>query len=87
MFDGLGDRRALSQPDRLLLSRIETESVELGPYTHVDYTKHPRMCRVRNLLGTETLKPLAEIRDRIYSYSHLYSFNWTYYAVDGIRGS
>jgi len=88
LFEGLGDRLAFSGPDRLLLFRVETVSGELGPFGPVDPIKHPRVCRVRDLLGANPLKPVAEIRDcNLGVLESQCSPDGKYYAIEGFGGS
>lgn len=63
--EGFLDALAFTKPDQLLLVRMETKDGTARPYgTHpID---HPRVIRLRDLLGPEPLKPLTEIED----------FNW-----------
>jgi serine/threonine protein kinase/WD40 repeat protein len=59
----LGDRLAFLGPDRLLLCRYETQDGKILPVPAVNHAQHPRVCRIRNLLGPDPLKPLAELTD------------------------
>jgi len=54
-FDALGSK--------LLLFRYETEDAEVGPFTEYPWREHPRVCRLRDLLADQYLKPLWEIKD------------------------
>lgn len=63
LSEGLSDRLAFPGPNRLLLFRVETEIGEFGPFGPIDPIKYPRVCRVRDLLGPDPIKPVAEIRD------------------------
>ena len=84
LFEGLGDRLAFPEPNRLLLFRVETETGELGPFGTVDPIKHPRVCRVRELFGAEPLKPVAEIRDfNLHVFTSECSPDGKYYAIEG----
>jgi hypothetical protein len=88
LFPGLGDQLAFPEASRLLVFRVETESGELGPFGMADPRQHPRVCRIRNLLGPEPLKPLAEVRDCNYGvYRAACSPDGKYYAVEGLAGS
>jgi eukaryotic-like serine/threonine-protein kinase len=63
---GLVDVLAFPDRDHLLLFREETKDKTSGPFGGVDRTKHPCVCRIRDLLSHDPLTPLAEIPD----------FNW-----------
>jgi len=85
---GLGDRLAFPESNRLLLFRMETETGEVGPFTDFDPIKYPRVCRVRELLGPDPLKPLAEIRDcNLYLFGSECSPDGKYYVIEGLGGS
>ncbi len=68
---GLGDLLAFHAPDKLLLFRVETKSMKAGPWSPLprgdgaEYTKDPRVCRIRDLLapGPDGPKVLAVIED------------------------
>jgi len=82
---GLVDRLAFPEPNRLLLFRTETETGEVGPFGPA---RHPRVCRVRDLLGSEPVKPLAEIRDcNREVYGAECSPDGKYYVIEGQGGS
>jgi WD40 repeat protein/tRNA A-37 threonylcarbamoyl transferase component Bud32 len=86
--EGLVERFAFPDPDRLLLFRVETETGEVGPFSNADRRKHPRVCRVRNLLRPEPLKPLAEIRDfNFHVFLSECSPDGKYYAIEGLGDS
>jgi hypothetical protein len=85
---GLVDRMAFSDENRLLLYREETKGGELGPFSENDPVAHPRVCRIRNLLGVEPLNPIAEINDcNVYVFGAKCSSDGKYYAIDGLGGS
>jgi WD40 repeat protein len=85
---GLVDQMAFNEPNRLLLFREETETGEVGPFSEFDPIKYPRVCRVRDLLGREPLKPLAEIRDcNLHVFHAACSPDGRYYVVEGKGGS
>ncbi len=85
---GLVDLMAFTEPSRLLLFREETETGEVGPFTEFDPIKYPRVCRVRDLLGGEPLKLLAEIRDcNIHVFHAACSPDGRYYVIEGTGGS
>jgi WD40 repeat protein len=59
---GLTDALAFDPTGARLLSfRYETEGGKVPPYG-TDPHRHPRVCRIRDLLGVDALKPLAESR-------------------------
>jgi WD40 repeat protein len=75
---GLGDVLAFPSSDKLLLFRFETADGKVFPDSDADPSKHPRVCRIRNLLDKEPRKPALEITD----------FNWhVSYAVSPPDGS
>jgi hypothetical protein len=59
----LGDQLAFIAPDRLMLLRIETEDGKRPPLSDAHPRAYPRVARLRNLLGPDPLRPIAEIRD------------------------
>jgi eukaryotic-like serine/threonine-protein kinase len=59
---GLADRLAFDAKGRLLLFRVETVDGQ-PPFGNVPWRQHPRVCRIRNLLGPDPARPLAEIHD------------------------
>ena len=82
--DGLVDQIAFYGPKQLLLFREETESGTVGPSANFDPIMYPRVCRVRDLLGLEPLKPLAEIRDfNLHVLHAACSTDGRYYVVEG----
>jgi eukaryotic-like serine/threonine-protein kinase len=84
---GLVDQLAFYGPNRLLSFREETESGEVGPFSNFDPIKHPRVCRVRDMLGLEPLKSVAEIRDcNLHVFHAACSPDGRYYAVEGKGG-
>jgi serine/threonine protein kinase/WD40 repeat protein len=88
LFLGLQDRLAFSDSNSLLLYRLETETGEFGPVYRVDPVKHPRVCRIRNLLGADPLKPIAEIRDcNLHVFGSECSVDGRYYVIEGLAGS
>jgi serine/threonine protein kinase/WD40 repeat protein len=88
LFEGLTDRLAFPEPNRLLLFRTETETGEVGPFGGVDPVKHPRVCRIRDLLSPEPLKSLAEIRDcNLHIFQSECSPDGKYYVIEGLGGS
>jgi WD40 repeat protein len=87
LHEGLVDKLAFPAPDRLLLFRTETENGEFGPFSNFHPRKYPRVCRVRNLLGPEPLRPLAEIRDcNIHVFGSECSPDGKYYVIEGLGG-
>ncbi|MFI5461157.1 MAG: WD40 repeat domain-containing serine/threonine protein kinase [Isosphaerales bacterium] len=85
---GLVDQMAFTESNRLLVFREETETCEVGPFRNFDARKYPRVCRVRDLLGHEPLKPLAEIRDcNLHVFHAACSPDGRYYVVEGKGGA
>ena len=60
---GFLDQMVFQATDRLLLIRQESVDARYPPFGPNDPEKTPRVCRVRNLLGPEPIKPLFEIKD------------------------
>jgi len=88
LSEGLNDRLAFTAANRLMLFRVETETGEVGPFSEFPASKYPRVCRVRDLLGSEPHKPLAEIRDyNVHVFASECSPDGRYYAIDGQGGS
>jgi WD40 repeat protein len=58
---GLVDRLAFQADGKLLLFRVETEH-NVPPFGNVDWRRHPRVCRIRNLATGGRPEPLAEIK-------------------------
>jgi WD40 repeat protein/serine/threonine protein kinase len=88
LHEGLSDRLAFPEPNHLLLFRVETETADVGPSGGEDSVKHPRVCRVRDLLSAEPLKALAVISDfNLDVLRSECSLDGKYYVVDGLRGT
>ena len=86
--EGLNDRLAFPEPNRLLLYRVETKTGKVGPFSNFDSHVYPRVCRVRDLLGLEPIKPLAEIRDcNLHVFGSECSPDGKYYVIDGLGDS
>ena len=67
---------------------METVSGEGGPFTAYDPLKYPRVCRMRNLLGPEPLKPLVDFRDCNLNVFHAdCSPDGKYYVIEGQGGA
>jgi hypothetical protein len=86
---GLVDHLAFDRiGKKLLLFRVETRDGDRMPVPNAPPDKHPRVCRLRNLLGPTPLKPFAEIRDFNY---HVYGAgaapNGSYFVVFGRGGA
>jgi serine/threonine protein kinase/WD40 repeat protein len=59
-----GDRLAFDPTGKkLFLIRAETEGRKFPPSDNVDYKKHPRVCRIRDLLSPEPMEALVEITE------------------------
>jgi WD40 repeat protein len=85
---GLGDHLAFPAADRLVLFRQEAEQGDVPPVREFDPSKYPRVCRIRNLLGADPLKPLAEIRDcNLHVNASECSPDGRFYAIEGRGGS
>jgi WD40 repeat protein len=81
---GLADALAFAGPDRLLLFRVETLDGRLPPVHAADYRQHPRVCRLRDLLGSNRL--IAEIPDfNRQVFSNRAAPDGSCFVVEGIR--
>jgi hypothetical protein len=74
-------------PDgRLLLMRCETQDMQEGPFSHARPTEHPRVCRLRDLLSPEPVRPLAEITEfNRYVYPIVAPVDGRFFIVEGIH--
>lgn len=59
---GLVDVLGFPDDEHLMLFRMETLS-NFGPFSDPSPREHPPVCRIRDLLGPDPRKPVAEIRD------------------------
>jgi WD40 repeat protein len=60
---GFVEHLAFDKANRqLMLFRVETTDPKVPPWGRTDPRKFPRVCNLRNLLGTEPLKPVKEIK-------------------------
>ena len=60
---GLGNQLAFHPSGKLLLFRWETEDGQNYPVSNVPWQRHPRVCRLRNLLGPKPEEPIKLIKD------------------------
>ena len=82
--EGLLDSMAFPEVGRLLLYREETFSGEGGPFTQYRPDKYPRVCRLRNLLGANPLKPVVEFANcNLHVFHAECSPDGKYYVIDG----
>jgi len=85
--EGFLDTLAFASPDQLLLLRMETKDGTVPPFGS-DPMKHPRVIRLRNLLGPEPLKALAKIEDfNWHGHQAVMSPDGRIFAVEGINHS
>ena len=61
--EGLQDTFAFRGPDQLLLLRRETRDVKSLPDSSTSPADHPRVIRLRNLLGDQPTEPIRVITD------------------------
>ena len=66
---GLQDTVAFHASGKLLLIRYETKQGKLAPFSEADPKDHPRVIRVRDLLGPNPEKPIREVT---YFNQHVY---------------
>jgi serine/threonine protein kinase/WD40 repeat protein len=86
--EGFVESLAFPEPNRLLLYRTETVSGAGAPFSPYSAVKYPRVCRLRNLLGPEPLKPLVEFRDcNLHVFAADCSPDGKYYVIEGLGGS
>jgi serine/threonine protein kinase/WD40 repeat protein len=84
---GLCDALAFHLTSQLLLFRVETRAGQQPPYGNVDYREHPRVCRVRDLLGPDPLAPLVEVADYNRGVHVLVaSTDGSFFVVEGLGG-
>jgi serine/threonine protein kinase/WD40 repeat protein len=60
---GFVDHLGFHRTGKLLLFRVETQDGKVGPFKDADWRQHPRVCRIRDLLGANPLAPLAVMKD------------------------
>lgn len=84
--DGLVDRLAFHSSGKLLLFRVETaDKAPLEAWTPPPRLQ--RVCRIRDLLGKEPLKPIKEIEDfNWHVYDAVPSRDGRFFAVAGLHG-
>jgi serine/threonine protein kinase/WD40 repeat protein len=83
---GLVDRLAFDRSGKkLILFRSETEKGDREPHSGAPPDKHPRVCRLRDLLGPTPMKPLAEIRDfPLHVFNAVAAPDAEYFVVSGV---
>ncbi len=85
---GLANLLAFHPSGKLLLFRMETEGMKLPPVSGAHPRQHPRVCRIRDLLAKDPMKPLAELKDLNW---HIYdageATDGSFFYVDGDRVS
>ena len=83
---GLNDTLAFPS-GKLLLFRTETRDAQSPPDSRTNPEEHPRVCRVRDLLGPDPLAPLVEITDyNWYAYDLLAPSDGSYFIAEGLSG-
>lgn len=82
---GFVDVLAFPDEDALFLFRVELRQGTKPPTSDVLWTDNPRVCRIRNLLGTAPLRPLREIAQlNVHVFSAAASSDGRFFAADGI---
>jgi serine/threonine protein kinase/WD40 repeat protein len=85
---GLANHLAFHPSGKLLLFREETEDMRHSPDSSGPREKHPRVCRIRDLLAKDAKEPLAVLKDlNWHVFSAACPADGSYFVVDGIRRS
>jgi WD40 repeat protein/serine/threonine protein kinase len=86
--EALVDTLAFHPSGKLLLGRWETKDAQRGPLSHADAREHPRVYRVRDLLGVDPVnRPLWEIDDfNRQVFGSGAPLDGRYFVVDGLGG-
>jgi serine/threonine protein kinase/WD40 repeat protein len=82
------DTLAFHRSGKLLLGRLETRDRRRGPFGDAPAREHPRVYRVRDLLGPDPVdRPLCEINDtNWHAYDAAAPPDGRYFVVDGLGG-
>ncbi len=84
--EGIVDVLAFPDKNRLLLFRVETLDGKVAPLSNAHPKDHPRVCRIRDLSVSETIKPAIEIRDfNWHVFNAAASSDGRYFVVEGIQ--
>jgi len=82
---GIADGISFPEDNALFLLRMETLQGTEMPLSNAAWQKYPRVCRLRNLLASEPLKPITEIKDfNVGVFGIWASSNGRFFAVEGI---
>ena len=85
--EGLQDQLAFTGPDRLLSARVENRDGRGFPAGLMS-PDQPKVVRVRNLLGSEPIKPITEIADlELAVHANQLTFDGRYLVAGGFTGS
>ena len=84
---GLADLLTFRGPDHLLLFRLETKDSVVPPIGAFDPRKHPRVCRIRDLLSLTPEKTVKEIADFNWAVHHVEAApDGSFFLAEGIGG-
>jgi len=82
---GIADAISFSEDNALFLLRMETLQGTEMPLSNSPWQKCPRVCRLRNLLSSEPLKPISEMNNfNVGVFGIWASSNGRFFAVEGI---
>ena len=85
--EGFVDALAFAGTDRFVSFRVETQDGQLGPFSNAPPEKHPRVCRIRELLDAAPPSLIKEIHDfNWHVYTAIASPTGQYFVVDGLGG-
>jgi hypothetical protein len=84
LLPGMVDHLGFHPSGKLLLFRMETRDGKVVPYDPSSRREHPRVCRIRDLLGADPLKPFAEIDEfNEHVYLAAASLDGAYFVAEG----
>jgi serine/threonine protein kinase/WD40 repeat protein len=84
----LTETLAFHPSGKLLSFRVETKDGKLAPFDDVTPEKHPRVCRIRDLLGAKPKEPIAEIQDfNRHVFAAFSTPDGSYVVADGSSGT
>jgi eukaryotic-like serine/threonine-protein kinase len=85
---GLADVLSFPTDHELFLLRMETLQGTEMPLSNAPWPNHPRVCRLRNLLAAEPMKPIREITDfNVGVFDIATSSDGRFFALEGISAT